>query len=60
MMPTTVTIFVANLIRAGVAVHAFNQHDVAGILAMIRMLGALVGATSAGAALRAAPRRPGS
>jgi iron complex transport system substrate-binding protein len=49
-----------NLIRAGVAVHAFNQHDVAGILAMIRMLGALVGATSAGAALRAAPRRPGS
>jgi iron complex transport system substrate-binding protein len=47
------------LIQAGVAVHAFNQHDVAGILAMIRMLGALVGATSAGAALRAAPRRCG-
>src|SRR6202171_3342272 len=34
-----------NLIRAGIAVHAFNQRDVAGILAMIRTLGALVGAT---------------
>src|ERR1700760_2970717 len=34
----------AELIRAGVAVHAFNQRDVAGILAMIRTLGALVGA----------------
>src|SRR6202008_4540279 len=33
----------AELIRAGVAVHAFNQRDVAGILAMIRTLGALVG-----------------
>src|SRR5882672_6170866 len=35
----------AALIRHGVAVHAFNQRDVAGILAMIRTLGALVGAT---------------
>src|SRR5579885_2345673 len=35
---------VAELIRANVAVHAFNQRDVAGILAMIRTLGALVGA----------------
>jgi iron complex transport system substrate-binding protein len=35
---------VADLIRAGVAIHAFNQRDVAGILAMIRTLGALVGA----------------
>jgi iron complex transport system substrate-binding protein len=35
---------VAELIRAGIAVHAFNQRDVAGILAMIRTLGALVGA----------------
>jgi iron complex transport system substrate-binding protein len=35
---------VAELVRAGVAVHAFNQRDVAGILAMIRLLGALVGA----------------
>ena len=34
----------AELIRQGVAVHAFNQRDVAGILAMIRTLGALVGA----------------
>ncbi len=34
----------AGLIRAGVAVHAFNQRDIAGILAMIRTLGALVGA----------------
>src|SRR3954471_9209208 len=35
---------VAELIRAGVAVHAFNQRDLAGIFAMIRTLGALVGA----------------
>ncbi len=35
---------VADLIRANVAVHAFNQRDLAGILAMIRTLGALVGA----------------
>lgn len=35
---------VAALIRAGVAVHAFNQRTVAEILAMIRTLGALVGA----------------
>jgi iron complex transport system substrate-binding protein len=34
---------VAELIRAGVAVHAFNQRDLAGIFAMIRTLGALVG-----------------
>jgi iron complex transport system substrate-binding protein len=35
----------AELIRHGIAVHAFNQRDVAGIFAMIRTLGALVGAT---------------
>jgi iron complex transport system substrate-binding protein len=35
---------VADLVRANVAVHAFNQRDVTGILAMIRTLGALVGA----------------
>ena len=35
---------VAQLIREGVEVHAFNQRDVAGIFAMIRTLGALVGA----------------
>lgn len=34
---------VAALVRAGVAVHAFNQRDIAGILAMIRTLGALIG-----------------
>jgi iron complex transport system substrate-binding protein len=41
----------ANLIRAGVAVHAFNQRDIAGILAMIRTLGALVGAAERADAL---------
>jgi iron complex transport system substrate-binding protein len=35
---------VAELIRNNIAVHAFNQRDVAGILDMIRTLGALVGA----------------
>ncbi len=34
---------VADLVRANVAVHAFNQRDVAGIFDMIRTLGALVG-----------------
>src|SRR5215470_11232195 len=34
----------ADLVRAGIAVHVFNQRDVAGILAMIRTLGAMVGA----------------
>jgi len=33
----------ADLIRAGVSVHAFNQRDLAGIFAMIRTLGALIG-----------------
>lgn len=33
----------AALMRAGLAVHAFNQRDVAGIFAMIRTLGALIG-----------------
>jgi len=36
---------VAELIRANVAVHAFNQRDIGGILDMIRTLGALVGAS---------------
>src|SRR3954453_23240797 len=35
---------VADLVRAGVAIHAFNQRDIAGIFAMIRTLGAIVGA----------------
>ena len=42
---------VAELIRANVAVHAFNQRDVAGILDMIRTLGALVGAADKAEAL---------
>ncbi|MEM6579237.1 MAG: cobalamin-binding protein [Pseudomonadota bacterium] len=33
----------AELIRAGVTVIAYNQRDIAGILAMIRQLGAIVG-----------------
>src|SRR5438105_1766191 len=41
----------AELIRRNVAVHAFNQRDVAGILAMIRTLGALVGAAGKAEAL---------
>jgi iron complex transport system substrate-binding protein len=41
----------SELIRAGVTVHAFNQRDIAGILAMIRTLGALVGATGKAEAL---------
>jgi iron complex transport system substrate-binding protein len=41
----------ATLIRHGVAVHAFNQRDLAGIFAMIRTLGALVGASEKAAAL---------
>jgi iron complex transport system substrate-binding protein len=34
----------ADLVRAGVAIHVFNQRNITGILAMIRTLGALVGA----------------
>jgi iron complex transport system substrate-binding protein len=41
----------AELIRANVAVHAFNQRDVAGILGMIRTLGALIGETAKADAL---------
>jgi iron complex transport system substrate-binding protein len=41
----------AALIRQGVAVHAFNQRDVAGVLAMIHTLGALVGASAKADAL---------
>ncbi|MGA9561424.1 MAG: ABC transporter substrate-binding protein, partial [Pseudolabrys sp.] len=42
---------VAELIRANVPVHAFNQRDVGGILDMIRTLGALVGAAEKAGAL---------
>jgi iron complex transport system substrate-binding protein len=41
----------AELIRRNIAVHAFNQRDVAGILAMIRALGALTGAAAKADAL---------
>ena len=41
----------ADLARAGVAVHLFNQRSVAGILAMIRTVGALVGAAGKADAL---------
>jgi len=39
----------ADLVRAGIAVHVFNHRSVAGILAMIRTLGALVGRQTAAA-----------
>jgi iron complex transport system substrate-binding protein len=42
---------VAGLIREGVAVHAFNQRSIAGILDMIRLLSAMVGASTRGEAL---------
>ena len=41
----------AQLLREGIAVIGFNQRDVAGILAMIRALGALVGAADKADAL---------
>ena len=44
---------VAELIRRNVAVHAFNQRDVAGILDMIRTVGALTGAQPKADALAA-------
>lgn len=48
---------VADLARMGLAVHLFNQRDVAGILAMIRTLGALVGAGERAEALAAGYER---
>src|ERR1700709_2424952 len=45
----------AELVRAGIAVHVFNQRDIQGILAMIRTLGALVGATERADRLAAKP-----
>ena len=44
---------VADLVRAGVAVHVFNHRDVAGILAMIRTLGGLIGEPAKADALAA-------
>jgi iron complex transport system substrate-binding protein len=42
---------VRDLVKAGVAVHAFNQRDIAGIFAMVRMLGAMVGVQAKAEAL---------
>ena len=42
---------VRDVVKAGVAVHAFNQRNIAGILAMVRMLGAMVGAADKADAL---------
>lgn len=47
----------AELIRAGVMVTAYNQRDIAGILAMIRHLGATVGQAERAAALAGAYER---
>jgi iron complex transport system substrate-binding protein len=44
----------ATLIRRGVALHAFNQRDIAGIFVMIRTLGALVGVSEKAEALAGA------
>jgi iron complex transport system substrate-binding protein len=41
----------ADLIRAGIAVHVFNQRSVAGILQMIAVLGGMVGREAEAAAL---------
>lgn len=43
----------AELIRAGIEVHAFNHRDVAGILRMIRTLGRLIGVPEKASALAA-------
>lgn len=42
---------VTALVKAGIAVHAFNQRDIQGILAMIRFVGALVARGEDGNAL---------
>jgi iron complex transport system substrate-binding protein len=42
---------VAELVRQNIAVHAFNQRDIAGIFDMVRTLGALVGAIDKAEAL---------
>jgi iron complex transport system substrate-binding protein len=45
---------VADLVRAGLAIHVFNQRDIDGILSMIRTLGGLVGAAERADRLAAA------
>src|SRR5690606_38980781 len=47
----------ASLLREGVTVLGFNQRDIAGILAMIRSLGALIGVREGAAALAAGYER---
>ncbi|ESS72791.1 metal chelate ABC transporter metal chelate-binding protein [Methyloglobulus morosus KoM1] len=47
----------AQLIRAGIAVHVFNQRSVEGILRMITLLGAMVGAPEKANALAAKYRQ---
>ena len=42
---------VSDLVKAGVEVHAFNHRSIAGILDMIRLLGAMVGAAEKAQAL---------
>src|SRR6516225_5110232 len=42
---------VADLIRSGLEVHAFNQRTIEGILDMVRMLGAIVGVEQKAVAL---------
>ena len=44
---------VAELVRRGIEVHAFNQRDLAGIYAMIETLGALIGVPEKAAGLAA-------
>ncbi len=47
----------ANLIRAGVQVHVFNQRSIAGILDMIQLLGAMIGVPDKAELLIASYRR---
>ena len=48
----------ADLIRRGLHVHAFNQRTVAGILDMIRMVGAMVGGSDRADQLSGPPGSP--
>jgi iron complex transport system substrate-binding protein len=48
---------VADLVKAGIAVHAFNQRDLGGIFAMVETLGALIGEPEKGRALSASLRK---
>lgn len=48
---------VADLVKAGIAVHAFNQRDLSGIFAMIETLGGLIGEPRKSAELVAGLRK---